>query len=53
MIAALQHLAKMKRGPSDRARVSDRAILRPSNRGLDVDQPGGGTISLSSGYGGP
>ncbi len=30
MIEALQHLAKMKRGPSGRARVSDRAVLRPS-----------------------
>jgi hypothetical protein len=44
MIEALQHLAKMKRGPSGRALVSDRAILRPSSRGLEVDLPGGGTI---------
>jgi hypothetical protein len=44
MIEALRHLATMKRGPSGRARASDRAILRPSSRGLEVDLPGGGTI---------
>jgi hypothetical protein len=38
------HLARIKRGPSGRARASDRAILRPSSRGLEVDLPGGGTI---------
>lgn len=44
MIEALRHLATMKRGPSGRVRAADRAILRPSSRGLEVDLPGGGTI---------
>jgi|AutmiccommuBRH23_1029490.scaffolds.fasta_scaffold00627_19 hypothetical protein len=44
IIESFRHLSKMKRGPSGRARASDRAILRPSSRGLEVDLPGGGTI---------
>ena len=44
LMESFQHIAKMKRGPSGRARASDRAILRPSSRGLEVDLPGGGTI---------
>jgi len=44
LIESFQHIAKMKRGPSGRARASDRAILRPSSRGLEIDLPGGGTI---------
>jgi hypothetical protein len=44
MIEALQHLAKMKRGPSGRVRELDRAIMRPSSHGLEVELPGGGTI---------
>lgn len=44
LIESFQHIAKMKRGPSGRARASDRAILRPSSRGLVVDLPGGGTV---------
>lgn len=44
MIEALQHLAKMKRGASGRARASDRAVLRPSSKGVEVDLPGGGTL---------
>ena len=44
LMESFLHLARMKRGPGGRARASDRAILRPSSRGLEVDLPGGGTI---------
>lgn len=49
MLDALQHVSRMKREPGGRIKPSDRVILRPAGKDLDVQLPGGGTIIAAEG----